>query len=125
MKLSILAFSCLCFSLASGAPALAACRLIKATEMPLAALGDHYAVMVKINDAVRPMIVDTGAAVTTLKESAVDQLGLKRDPSLAHARPLLGWGQTEAETLPNAIPAAPSINADSASRSITLNSVSL
>jgi hypothetical protein len=104
VKPTILVLSCLCFSLVSGAPALAACRLTKVAQMPLVALGDHYAVMVKINDGVRPMIVDTGAAATTLKESAVDQLGLKRDPSLAHAQPLLGRGQTEAETLPNAVP---------------------
>jgi Aspartyl protease len=72
--------------------------------MPMTPLGGHYYVMASINDVVRPMRVDTGAAVTMLKTSVVDQLKLKRDPSLAHASRVLGWGQTEAEAQLNAIP---------------------
>jgi hypothetical protein len=83
---------------------LAACRLTKVTEMPLVALGNHYAVMVKINDATRPMIVDTGAPFTLLTSEVTEELKLKHDTSLANVTPVFGIGQTRADLYLNAIP---------------------
>jgi hypothetical protein len=105
MKPSILVALHLCVSLMFGAPAFADCSLVKITQMPLVELGEHYAVMVKINDVMRPMIVDTGAAVTTLNVSAVDDLDLKPDPSsLPNLKPVVGIGQTTGELYLNVIP---------------------
>jgi gag-polyprotein putative aspartyl protease len=94
---------CFSFSLIFGAPAYAACGLLKVTEMPLVRLGAHYAVKVRIDDVVRPIIVDTGAEATTINLSVADELALKRESSLANARPAVGIGQTKAEAYPNAI----------------------
>jgi hypothetical protein len=102
MKFPICAVSCLGFSLSS--PAFAACSLTKVTEMPLVELGAHYAVMVKINDVMRPMIVDTGAEVTVLKLSAANDLKLTLDASNANLKPMVGIGQTSADVYPNVIP---------------------
>jgi hypothetical protein len=105
MKLSILIVLQICFSITAGKPALADCSLVKITQMPLVELGNHYAVMVKINEVMRPMIVDTGAEVTTLNASAADKLDLPTDPaSIATLRPVVGMGQTKAELYLNVIP---------------------
>jgi gag-polyprotein putative aspartyl protease len=104
VKSAIRMVICFYFSLILGTPTFAACGLTKVTEMPLVKLGAHYAVMVQIDDVVRPMIVDTGAEVTSISLSAADELELKRDSSLANARPTVGIGQTKAEVYPNAIP---------------------
>jgi hypothetical protein len=94
---------CLCVSLVLGAPAFAACSLTKVTQMPLTKLGNHYAVMVRIEDEVLPMIVDTGAAFTMINLSAANDLELKLDNSLANAKPVFGLG-TKVEVHPNVIP---------------------
>jgi hypothetical protein len=96
----------LCFWLAliSGGPAIAACGLTKVTEMPLVKLGNHYAVMVRINNEVRPMIVDTGAEVTNINLSVVEDLDLKLDDNPLKASRVLGVGQTTAETYRNVVP---------------------
>jgi gag-polyprotein putative aspartyl protease len=86
------------------APAFAACSLTKVTEMPLFKLGSHYAVSVRIDDEVRSMMVDTGAAITTITLSVANELEMKRDSSLANARSTIGIGQTKAETYLSAIP---------------------
>ena len=104
MKFPIRAGSCLGFLLALTAPAFAACSLIKVTEMPLVELGAHYAVMVKVNDAMRPMIVDTGAEVTVLKLSVANDLKLTQDLSSANLKPMVGIGQTSADVYPSVIP---------------------
>jgi hypothetical protein len=103
MKPSILAIFYLGFSIILGAPAFADCSLVKITQMPLIALGEHYAVKVKINDVMRPMIVDTGADITTFNKSLVDKLKLKED-RVTPPRPVLGIGQTTAELYLNVIP---------------------
>ncbi|WP_020177120.1 aspartyl protease family protein [Methyloferula stellata] len=106
MKLAILVALHLCFSITLGAPAFADCSLLKITQMPLVELGNHYAVMVKINDVMRPMIVDTGAEITTLNASAADKLDLTPDmASIGHLRPVVGIGQTAAKLYLNVIPA--------------------
>jgi len=87
-----------------GAPAFAACGLTKVTEIPLVKLGNHYAVMVRINDEVRPMIVDTGAELTNINLSVVEDLDLKLDSNPVKASRSIGVGQTTAETYRNVIP---------------------
>jgi hypothetical protein len=104
VKFSFRAVSCLCFSLILGAPAFAACTLTKVTEMPLLELGAHYAVMVQIGDVTRPMIVDTGAAVTSLTLSVANELKLRPDASLSKSSRVLGIGQTNAESYMNVVP---------------------
>jgi hypothetical protein len=105
MKLSILVALQLCLSIIPGTPAFADCSLLKITQMPLVELGNHYAVMVKINDVMRPMIVDTGAEITTLNASAADKLDLTPDmASIGHLKPMVGIGQTKAELYLNVIP---------------------
>jgi hypothetical protein len=94
----------LCFAFSLAAPALAACGLNKVAQMPLLELGAHYAVMVKINDQTRPMIVDTGAEVTVLKSSLAKELDLTPDQSMANSRPVVGIGQTQAASYQNVIP---------------------
>lgn len=101
MKSSVRTF--LCFALISGAPA-SACELTKVTEMPLIALGSHYAVNVRINAEVRPMIVDTGAGLTAINLSAVKDLELKQDEWPGNEHRVLGAGQTTAESLRNVVP---------------------
>lgn len=93
-----------CATLAGAASAHAACKLEQVTQMPLLSLGAHYAVMVGIEDVVRPMVVDTGAETTLLKAGVVSELSIKRDPVVEHARAMLGIGQTRAAALLNAIP---------------------
>jgi predicted aspartyl protease len=104
VKSSIRALPCLALALLSGAPAFAACTLTKVAEMPLEALGAHYAVPVQIGDVTRLMIVDTGAAFTALKSSVASELKLTPDPSLAQVRAAIGVGQTKAQVYPNVIP---------------------
>jgi hypothetical protein len=104
VKAPIHAVLCLHASLFLGVPAFAACTLTKVTEMPLVRLGSHYAVSVHIDDEVRPMIVDTGAAATAITLSVANELEMKRDSSLANARSTIGIGQTKAETYQNVIP---------------------
>ncbi len=105
MKLSTRIASYFCFLPLLSPPAYADCSLVKVTQMSLVELGDHYAVMVKINDVMRPMIVDTGAAVTTLNASAADDLDLTPDPSsLPNLKPVVGIGQTSGELYLNVIP---------------------
>jgi hypothetical protein len=89
--LAVLSF----FPLLLAAPALADCNLVQITQMPLVELGSHYAVMVQINAVTRPMIVDTGAAVTTLNATTADELNLTPDQaSISNLKPVLGIGQT-------------------------------
>lgn len=90
------------FCLLSAVPAYAECTLIKITEMPLTKLGIHAAVMVKINDEDRPIIVDTGAAMTTITLNVAEELELPQDQ--VREQRLLGVGQTNAEAYPNVIP---------------------
>jgi hypothetical protein len=105
MKLSILVVLQIGFSITAGTLAFADCSLVKITQMPLVELGNHYAVMVKINDVMRPMIVDTGAETTTLNSSAADKLDLLPDMmSIDTLRPVVGIGQTRAELYLNVIP---------------------
>jgi len=94
---------CVAFSLCpAGAKA---CSLEQVSQMPLITLGDHVAVLAKINNATRPMMVDTGAEVTTLTSQAVTDLKLKSDPDASKVRPTLGIGQTSASSLHlNALP---------------------
>ena len=80
------------------------CTLDKISQMPLLSLGNHYVVMAGIEDVVRPIIVDTGAAMTTLTASVVDELSIKADEDVDHAHPIVGIGQTTGETRLNAIP---------------------
>jgi hypothetical protein len=80
------------------------CTLDKISQMPLLSLGNHYAVMTGIEDVVRPIAVDTGAAVTTLTASVVDELSIKADDDVDHAHTIVGIGQTAGETRLNAIP---------------------
>lgn len=99
----------LCFLLSSvlaclGARAHAVCALNKVAEMPLFKLGAHYAVMAQIEDTFRPIIVDTGAAVSSINLSAAEEFELKPDRSAADAKPVVGVGQTQAEAYPNVIP---------------------
>lgn len=91
-----------CLAPAWAAPALADCSLTKVTQMPLLSLGKHYAVMVGIEDVVRPMMVDTGAEATTLKASVAKELSLKEDP--AHGGVVAGVGQTGGDFHRNVIP---------------------
>ncbi|MBV8473478.1 MAG: retroviral-like aspartic protease family protein [Hyphomicrobiales bacterium] len=87
---------------ATAAPA--ACSLEQVTQMPLLSLGAHYAVMVGVEDVVRPMEVDTGAATTVLKATVATELGIKQDPIATHARPATGVGQKTADFHLNVIP---------------------
>ena len=89
-------------SLALAGPAVAACRLAKIAQIPLTPLGAHYAVMAKINEVARPMMVDTGSEVTLLAATAAKGLGLAPD-SETHARPVVGVGQTTGDEHPNVI----------------------
>ncbi len=82
----------------------AACSLDQVTQMPLLSLGAHYAVMAGIEDVVRPMEVDTGAATTVLKASVATELSIKQDPVAAHARPAAGIGQKTGDFHLNVIP---------------------
>ena len=90
--------------IALGAPGATACELVKVTEMPLFALGKHYATSVVLNDATRPMIVDTGAEVTTLTARVADEFKLPVDQA-TEAKPILGIGQTQAVVHQNVIAA--------------------
>jgi hypothetical protein len=98
------AFCQWCLALAATSPALAACGLTRVTQMPLLSVGAHYAVMVGIEDVVRPMMVDTGAETTVLAASVVKELSLKADPDIRHARAVAGLGQTGGDYHLNAIP---------------------
>jgi hypothetical protein len=89
-------------SIVLGAPGAAACQLGKVTEVPLFALGKHYATWVVLNDATRPMIVDTGAEVTTLTARSADEFKLPPDQA-TEAKPVLGVGQTQAVVHQNVI----------------------
>jgi hypothetical protein len=91
-------------SIALGASGTAACQLVKVTELPLFALGNHYATSVVLNDATRPMIVDTGAEVTELTAGAADEFKLPADQA-TEAKPILGIGQTQAVVHRNVIAA--------------------
>jgi hypothetical protein len=91
-------------ALAAAGPTLAACSLSRVTQMPLLSLGAHYAVMVGIEDVVRPMMVDTGSETTVLTANVVKELSLKADPDISHARPIAGIGQTNGDFHLNAIP---------------------
>ncbi len=104
MKVATRGILALGLSVVTAAPALATCELTKVSQMELTPLGTHYAVMVKIDGALRPMIVDTGAEVTILRSSAANELHLKPDTSLTHARAVVGIGQTRADVHPNVIP---------------------
>jgi hypothetical protein len=94
----------LAVALTFGTPASAACVLTKVSEMPMTELGHHYAIMAKINDVVRPMIVDTGAEATMLTASFAEEIKLAPDNSLPDLRPVLGIGQTQFEWHLNVIP---------------------
>jgi hypothetical protein len=98
------AFCQSCLALAAASPAFAACELSRVTQMPLLSVGAHYAVMVGIEDVVRPMMVDTGAETTVLAASVVKELSLKADPDIHHARAVAGIGQTGGDFHLNAIP---------------------
>ena len=89
------------FIAASGA-ARAECRLETVAEMPLVSLGAHYAVMVNIDDVTRPIVVDTGAETTVIKESVAKELELKEDPQQSNRT--LGIGQTTGDSHLNVIP---------------------
>jgi hypothetical protein len=89
-------------SIALGTPVATACRLVKVTELPLFALGNHYATSVVLNDGTRPMIVDTGAEVTTLTAHSADEFKLPADLR-TEAKPVLGVGQTQAVVHQNVI----------------------
>ena len=91
-----------CLEVAAGGGAWAECRLEQVGAMPLTPLGAHYAVMAKVQDVTRPMVVDTGAATTLFKARAAKELGLKDDPQ--HAQRSFGLGQTSGDTHPNVIP---------------------
>jgi len=93
-----------CLAFLGGGTARAACGLEKVTQMPLLSLGRHYVVMVGLEDVTRPMEVDTGAATTLLKSSVAKELSLKVDEVAAHARPMIGFGQTSADFHLNVIP---------------------
>jgi len=103
MRCLIRAASSVCVSLALAAPALADCGLTRIAQMPLTPLGQHYAVMVTINDVARPMMVDTGSEVTLLKASFVNEFNLKPDNSGSRARRVAGVGQTTGDAHPNVI----------------------
>jgi gag-polyprotein putative aspartyl protease len=92
----------LCVWLGLGTPALAACGLTKVAEMPFIKLGSHYAVMVRIGEAVRPIIVDTGAEVTAITQSVAEELELKPDIS-GEVHRSIGIGQTDAQEYRNVI----------------------
>jgi len=85
-------------------PQAKACSLAQIVQMPLVTLGDHVAVLVKINQVMRPMLVDTGAEVTTLTSQAVADLKLKSDDDESKVRPVLGMGQNSAALHLNALP---------------------
>lgn len=104
MKVLLRAVRLACLALAGATTAQAACSLEKVTEMPLLSLGAHYAVMVGIEDVVRPMVVDTGAETTLIKASVVRELSLKPDETMEVARPVVGIGQTSGDVQPNAVP---------------------
>lgn len=78
------------------------CRLEQVSAMPLLPLGAHYAVTAEIEDVTRPMVVDTGAALTVIKASVAKELGLKEDPE--HANRTTGIGQTTGDSHLNVIP---------------------
>jgi len=82
-----------------------ACSLAQIAQMPLIPLGDHVAVLAKINAVMRPMIVDTGAEVTMLTSQAVNDLKLASDIDAGKVRPVLGIGQKSAMLHLNAMPA--------------------
>jgi len=107
MNPSLRAFGCCLAWLALAAPAAAACGLTRVAQMPLVQLGAHFAVMVGIDDVLRPMIVDTGAPFTVLRASFVDSARLTPDPSYENVRPTFGLGQTQsqADVHPNVMPA--------------------
>lgn len=89
-------------SLTLGAAGAEACELIKVAEAPLFALGNHYAISVTLNEATKPIIVDTGAEKTTLTSRFVDEFKLKTDP-LAKPTASFGVGQTQAVLHQNVI----------------------
>jgi hypothetical protein len=103
MLVKIPAHSVLFFGLCllAGAPAHAECTLIKITEMPLIKLGNHTAVMVKIVDEERPIIVDTGAATSMISMNVAEELELPQDQ--VREQRIIGIGQTNAESYPNVI----------------------
>jgi len=103
MPILILALLCFCLPLLQTASAFADCSLVKIAQMPLVELGNHYAVMVQIDDVTRPMIVDTGAATTTLNTSFVDKQKLKED-EITPPIQVVGIGQTTSELHLNVIP---------------------
>jgi Aspartyl protease len=105
MKRPIRATLYICFSILPSASAFADCSLVKITQMPLFELGTHYAVMVQINDVMRSMVVDTGAATTTLDTSFVSKFNLKEDEVTPPSRSI-GIGQTTGESHSNVIPSS-------------------
>jgi hypothetical protein len=88
------------FALANAATA---CSLIKIAEMPLIQLGNHYAVMANVANQNKPMIVDTGSAVTLLGSKTTEALKLAEDYSGPPPKPVLGIGQVSAELHRNVI----------------------
>jgi hypothetical protein len=95
MKILTRAAGALALALTCATPACAGCSLTKVSEMAMTELGHHYAVMAKINDVVRPMIVDTGAEATMLTASFAEEIKLAPDNALPDLRPVLGIGQIE------------------------------
>ncbi len=104
LPLRLVCSGALVLASATAIAAPAECSLEKVTEMPLLSLGAHYAVMAGIEDVVRPMEVDTGAAFTVLKASVASELSLKPDPVAAHARVATGVGQTTGDFHLNVVP---------------------
>ena len=89
-------------SLSLGAAGAVACELVKVAEAPLFVLGNHYATSITLNEATRPIIVDTGAAFTNLTPRVVDEFKLKTD-ALAKPTAVFGIGQTQAVLNQNVI----------------------
>lgn len=85
------------------ADASCACTLIKIAQMPLIQLGSHYVVIANIANQNKPMIVDTGSAVTLLSSKTTEDLKLAEDHSGPPPKPVLGIGQVSGELHRNVI----------------------
>jgi len=70
------------------------CTLYKVAEMPLIDIGEHFAVMGKINFQSSPFIVDTGAAATLIKDKVVGDNAIALDPIASHATAVSGIGNS-------------------------------
>jgi hypothetical protein len=70
----------------------AACELAKVADMPLFAVGDHFAVTGLISGAPRLFIVDTGASATLIRDAVVHELAIPVDGNDANATRVNGLG---------------------------------